>query len=118
MFLFDEKRAEQQFHYRTVMINWLFTPNMTYQDLAVKSMELWTTYLDHESIPDFINLTVEYKDPSESWGTWCVTRRREGMRAGSVWMLYTACAKTPFPLITQEGSDQSRHGLPNEPGAC
>ena len=99
-------------------MNWLFTPNMTYQDLAVKSMELWTTYLDNESVPDFINLTVEYKDPSESWGTWCVTRRREGMRAGSVWMLCTACAKTPLPLVTQEGSDQSRHGLPNEPGAC
>ncbi len=73
MFLFDEGRAEHQFHYRTVMINWLFTPNMTYQDLAVKSMKLWNKYLDYESVPDFGS-----KDPSESWGTWCVTRRREG----------------------------------------
>ena len=79
MFLFDEKRAEQQFHYRTVMINWLFTPNMTYQDLAVKSMELWSKYLDLESVPNFGS-----KDPSESWGTWCVTRRRVGMRVGSI----------------------------------
>jgi hypothetical protein len=31
MFLFDEGRAEKQFHYRTVMMNWLFTPEMTYQ---------------------------------------------------------------------------------------
>jgi hypothetical protein len=81
MFLFDEKRAEQQFHYRTVMINWLFSPNMTYQDLAVKSMKLWNKYLDYESIPDFGS-----KDPSESWGNWCVTRWREGMRVDSIWM--------------------------------
>jgi hypothetical protein len=79
MFLFDEVRAEQQFHYRTVMMNWLFTPNVTYQDLAVKSMELWGKYLDFESVPGFGS-----KDPSESWGTWCVTRRREGMRVGSI----------------------------------
>jgi hypothetical protein len=79
MFVFDENRAEQQFHYRTVMINWLFTPNMTYQDLAVKSMELWSKYLDLESVPDFGS-----KDPSESWGTWYVTRHREGMRVGFV----------------------------------
>jgi hypothetical protein len=118
MFLFDEGRAEQQFHYRTVMINWLFTPNMTYQDLAVKSMVLWKTYLDYESVPGFMHLRMEYKDPSESWETWCVIRRREGMRVGSIWMLCTACAKTSLPLVTQEESDQGRHGLPNEPGAC
>ena len=82
MFLFDEVRAEQQFHYRTVMINWLFTPNMTYQELATKSMELWNRYLDNESVTGFGS-----KDPSESWGTWCVTRRREGMRVGSIWMM-------------------------------
>jgi hypothetical protein len=75
MFMFNEGRAEQQFHYRTVMINWLFTPNMTYHDLAVKSMELWNRYLNYESVPGFGS-----KDPSESWGTWCVIRRREGMR--------------------------------------
>ncbi len=108
MFLFDEGRAEQQFHYRTVMINWLFTPNMAYQDLAVKSMELWNTYLDYESVPGFMSLTMEHKDPSESWGTWCVTRRRE---------LCVVCAKTFLPFVTQEGSDQGRNGLPNEPGA-
>ena len=113
MFLFDEKRAEQQFHYRTVMINWLFTPNMTYQDLAVKSMELWNSYLDNESVAGFGS-----KDPSESWGTWCVSRRREGIRVGSIWMLCIMYAMTPLPLLIQEGSDQGRHGLPNEPGAC
>jgi hypothetical protein len=74
-------RAEQQFHYRTVMMNWLFTPNMTYQDLAAKSMELWNRYLDYEWVAGFGS-----KDPFESWGTWCVTRRREGMRVGSIYM--------------------------------
>ncbi len=52
-FLFDEGRAEQQFHDRTVMMNWLFTPNMTYQELATKSVELWNLYLDYESVPGF-----------------------------------------------------------------
>ena len=115
MFLFDEKRAEQQFHYRTVMINWLFTPNMTYRELAVKSMELWSKYLDNDSVTGFGS-----KDPSESWGTWCVTRRREGTRVGSLWMpcITSIYAKTFLPLVIQEGSDQGRHGLPNEPGAC
>jgi hypothetical protein len=115
MFLFDEGRAEQQFHYRTVMMNWLYTPNMTYQDLAVKSMELWNTYLDYESVPGFGS-----KDPSESWGIWCVTCRREGMRVGSIYMdaVYLCVLKQNLPLVIQEGSDQGRHGLPNEPGAC
>jgi hypothetical protein len=53
MFMFDEGRAEKQFHYRTVMINWLYTPNMTYQELATKSMELWSKYLDYESVQGF-----------------------------------------------------------------
>ena len=92
MFLFDERRAEQQFHYRTVMINWLFTPNMTYQELATKSVELWNRYLDYESVPGFGS-----KDPSESWGTWCVNRPGEGARVGSIWMciIFYVCLKKP-----------------------
>ena len=75
MFLFDEQQAEKQFHYRTVMINWLFTPSMTYRDLAATSIKLWNRYLDYESVPGF-----GCKDPFESWGTWCVTRPEEGRR--------------------------------------
>ena len=71
MFLFDEQQAEKQFHYRTVMINWLFTPqHMTYKDLAATSMELWNEYLDYEWVPGFGS-----KDPSESWEIWCVMRQ-------------------------------------------
>ena len=73
MFLFDEGRAEKQFHYRTVMINWLYTPNLTYQELAAKSMELWSKYLDYESVEGFGS-----KDPSESWEIWCVNYPRFG----------------------------------------
>jgi hypothetical protein len=82
MFLFDEERAEKQFHYRTVMMNWLFTPNMTYQELATKSVELWNQYLDYESVPGFGS-----KDPFESWGTWCVNCPGEGNRVGFILML-------------------------------
>ena len=111
MFLFDEERAEKQFHYRTVMINWLYTPNMTYQELATKSMELWSKYLDYESVQGFGS-----KDPFESWGTWCVTAL--GKRVGSIWVLCIMYDTiTTLPLFIQEGSDQGRHGLPNEPGA-
>ena len=113
MFLFDERRAERQFHYRTVMINWLYTPNMTYQDLAVKSMELWSKYLDYESVQGFGS-----KDPAESWGTWCVNCPGELKRVGFIWMLCIIYATIPLPLFIQEGSDQGRHGLSNEPGAC
>ena len=112
MFLFDEGRAEKQFHYRTVMINWLYTPNLTYQELAAKSMELWIKYLDYESVPGFGS-----KDPSESWGTWCANRPGERKRVGSIRMLCIMYAITPLSIFIQEGSDQGRHGLPNEPGA-
>jgi hypothetical protein len=104
MFLFDEGRAEQQFHYRTVMMNWLFTPNMTYQDLALKSTELWSRYLDYESDPGFGS-----KDPSESWGTWCVTRRREGMRGLAPYgccVLLVCMLKLPFHFHWSSRRDQ------------
>jgi hypothetical protein len=113
MFLFDEGRAKKQFHYRTVMMNWLFTPDMTYQELATKSMEFWNRYLDHESVPGF-----GCKDPFESWGTWCVTRPGKGKRMDYILMLRIMYAMTSLSLLIQEGSDQGRHELPDEPGAC
>ena len=65
MFLFDEEQAEKQFHYRTVMINWLYTPGITYKELAEESNDLWQQYLNHESVDGHGD-----KDPSESWSTW------------------------------------------------
>jgi hypothetical protein len=65
MMLFDEAQAMLQFHYRTVMINWLYTPNITYQELAEMSINLWTRYLDFECVPG-----CSRRDPSESWETW------------------------------------------------
>ena len=40
MFLFDDERAAQQFYYRTVMINWLYTPGLTYSELAKMASKL------------------------------------------------------------------------------
>jgi hypothetical protein len=69
--LFDEAQAVRQFHYRTVMINWLYTPNMTYQELAEMSMDLWTRYLDFEFVPsESWEAWISIKDPSESWESW------------------------------------------------
>ncbi len=40
-------------------------------------------------------------------------------RVGSIWVLCIMYDTiTPLPLFIQEGSDQGRHGLPNEPEAC
>ena len=65
MFLFDDDRAEQQFYYRTVMINWLFTPNLTYGELAQLAKPLWERYYDFQSVSGHGDM-----DPSASWGTW------------------------------------------------
>ena len=64
MFLFDEERTEKQFHYRTVMINWLFSPNITYGELAEKAKGLWERYYNFQSVAGYGD-----KDPSESGGT-------------------------------------------------
>jgi hypothetical protein len=65
MFLFDDERAKKQFFYRTVMINWLYTPDITYGELAEEAKLLWERYRDYQSDPRFGD-----KDPSESWSTW------------------------------------------------
>ena len=92
MFLFDEDRAEQQvrgitchcrlslthippvclplrssfqFHYRTVMINWLFTPGMTFKDLAKASKDKWERYFNYAHAAGFGS-----KDASVPWSEW------------------------------------------------
>ncbi len=103
MFLFDEGRAEQQFHYRTVMMNWLFTPNMTYQELAAKSVELWNRYLDYELVPGFGS-----KDPSESWGTWCVKPSRGRKKECWLRMDVACCVYYNSPSAFHPGGIRSR----------
>ena len=105
MFLFDEERAEKQFHYRTVMINWLYTPNMTYQELATKSMELWSKYLDYESVQGF-----GCKDPSESWGTWCVNCPGEGKRVLASYGCNVLCMLQP-PFHFSSRRDQIKAAM-------
>jgi hypothetical protein len=65
MFLFDDERAEQQFYYRTVMINWLYTPGLTYSELAKMASEMWDGYQNFHHVPG-----VGSKDPSESPRVW------------------------------------------------
>ena len=65
MFHFAEERAEKQFHYRTVMINWLYTPGITYKQLADDAKDLWDRHYNYENVPGVGN-----KDPRESWCTW------------------------------------------------
>jgi ankyrin repeat protein len=65
MFLFDEEQAGEQFFYRTVMINWLYTPGITYGELAEQAAGVWDVYYNFQSVDGFGD-----KDPSESWGTW------------------------------------------------
>jgi ankyrin repeat protein len=65
MFLFDEARAEKQFFYRAVMINWLYTPGLTYGELAERAKPLWETYRNFAVVSGYGE-----KDPSASVGTW------------------------------------------------
>jgi ankyrin repeat protein len=65
MFLFDKARAEKQFFYRTVMINWLYTPGLTYGELAERAKPLWERYRNFAVVSGYGE-----KDPSASVGTW------------------------------------------------
>ncbi len=65
MMLFDTDQAREHFFYRTVMINWLYTPGCTYTELAALAMPLWDQYRNFEEVPGY-----GQKDPSEPWGTW------------------------------------------------
>jgi hypothetical protein len=65
MFLFDEARAKEQFFYRTVMVNWLYTSNLTYRQMAKTSKQAWDMYYNYEDAPGF-----GIKDPSESPSVW------------------------------------------------
>ena len=65
MFLFGDEQAKGQFYYRTVMVNWVFSPGITYGELAVMAKQRWDRYLDFEKVPGYGE-----KDPSVSTGTW------------------------------------------------
>jgi ankyrin repeat protein len=65
MFLFNEDQAKRQFFYRTIMINWLYTPGFTYGELAEKAKPLWDTYINYESVPGY-----GHKDPSVPPSMW------------------------------------------------
>jgi hypothetical protein len=65
MFLFDAARAKKQFYYRTVMINWLYTPGMTFKEMAGSAAGAWDRYYDFACAPGFGG-----KDTSEAWSAW------------------------------------------------
>jgi hypothetical protein len=64
-FSFDEAIAEKSFHYRSVLLNWLYTPGITYRELAVNAKEKWEKYYNFENVKGF-----GHKDASESTSTW------------------------------------------------
>ena len=65
MFLLKEEEAKANFFYRTVMVNWCYTPGFTFKDMANMSQGLWDSYLNYASVPGYGE-----KDPSESPSTW------------------------------------------------
>merc|ERR1712216_642473 len=91
MFLFDEERAAKQFYYRTVMINWLYTPGITYGELAVQAAETWGTYYNFQSVAGFGD-----RDPSESWNTW-----RKQIKAAMAYLTNPAIKDEPVQLIVE-----------------
>ena len=65
MMLFDTDRAEEQFFYRAILINWLYTPGLTYKELASQAGPLWDLYYNYERVPGYGE-----KDPQEPPGSW------------------------------------------------
>jgi ankyrin repeat protein len=65
MMLFDTDRAEKQYFYRAILINWLYTPGFTYKELAKKAQALWDRYSNYEGVPGYGE-----KDPLEPSDTW------------------------------------------------
>jgi hypothetical protein len=53
MFLYGDEEAAQQFYYRTVMVNWLYTPGITYGELATESRKIWDAFYDYNSNAGF-----------------------------------------------------------------
>jgi ankyrin repeat protein len=65
MFALDEKKAKSHFHFRGIMINWLFSPGITYKELAAEAEGLWDRYYDFEAVPEHGS-----RDAAESWADW------------------------------------------------
>jgi len=63
--LLNHPRLCFKFFYRTVMINWLYTPGMTFKELASNAKYKWDHYYNFAHAPGF-----GAKDTSESWGAW------------------------------------------------
>jgi len=91
MFLFNEERAKQQFFYRTVMINWLYTPGITYGELAEQAKEVWEEYYNFQGV-----LGYGDKDPSESWATW-----RRQIEVAKVYLLSPEVKDEPVQFIVE-----------------
>jgi hypothetical protein len=64
-FSHSDELAASQFHYRAIVVNWLFSPGITYAQLAVEVENLWERYNNHAHVPGYGN-----QDPRESWHTW------------------------------------------------
>jgi hypothetical protein len=65
MFLFDDQRAEAQYFYRCVMINWLYTPGITFKQLAESAKDVWDYYHDFAYVHG-----LGGKDSAEAWCAW------------------------------------------------
>jgi ankyrin repeat protein len=91
MFLFSQERAEKQFHYRTVMLNWLFTPGMTYSELAASAKLTWNRYLNYTHAPGF-----GARDASESWSSW-----RAQIQTALAYLTSPKIANSPVHFIVE-----------------
>jgi len=61
MFAFDRTRAQAQFHYRTLMLNWLYDARCTYGELVRRPANVALLDAFKEAAP---------WNPNEPWGRW------------------------------------------------
>jgi ankyrin repeat protein len=92
MFLFDDQQAEDGLHYRTIMINWLYTPGITYHDMVQESgVRLWQSYFDYME-----GRGIGKKAPSVSWCEW-----RERIDAAMTFLMNVKWKKRPVQFIVE-----------------
>jgi len=91
MFLYDEERAKEQFHFRAVMVNWLFTPGLSYKELLKQSEEIWDRYYNYTHVEGFGDMDV-----SEPWASW-----REQIKIARTYLESEEIMNLPVQLVVE-----------------
>jgi hypothetical protein len=92
MFLYNDQQAEDGLHYRTIMINWLYSPGITYHEMVQESgVRLWRAYFDYMELPHFGK-----KAASVSWCEW-----RDRIDSATSFLMNVKWKRRPVQFIVE-----------------